>query len=120
MQDFSEEVSDSPERLGHAHSTIPQASENEKFVAKDNKDASHPESCKGDEHSVESLEGNVGFERFVIYYIALLIVNHTKTIYLLHFLRFVLFQFLLEVTNNMNMFGFILLGVLRRQLPLSQ
>ncbi|KAH7513473.1 hypothetical protein FEM48_Zijuj12G0203700 [Ziziphus jujuba var. spinosa] len=63
VQDFSEEVSDSPERLGHAHSTIPQASENEKFVAKDNKDASHPESCKGDEHSVESLEGNVGFER---------------------------------------------------------
>lgn len=70
MQDVNEEVSDSHEKLGHAHSTIPQASENGKFDAKDNRNALHPNSCKGNELSVESLEGNVVSERFV--YIILL------------------------------------------------
>ncbi|KAF3456353.1 hypothetical protein FNV43_RR01003 [Rhamnella rubrinervis] len=63
VQDFSEEISDPHEKLGHAHSSIHQTSEAGEFDANDKRDVPHSNSCKGDDLSAESQEGNVRLER---------------------------------------------------------
>lgn len=80
MQDFSEEISDPHEKLGHAHYSIHQTSENGEFDANDKGDVPHSNSCEGDDLSVESQEGNVRLERFVyslLFHSFCSRVNHT-------------------------------------------
>lgn len=66
MQDFSEEISDPHEKLGHAHNSIHQTSDIGEFDANDRMDVPHSNSCKEDDDPfVESQEGNFRLDRFV-------------------------------------------------------